>query len=127
MMNPVHVITTPNGEELVVLARSDYEALLEVVEDAADRAAVDARRDEPALPHETVLAVLRGELHPVAAWRKACGMTQAELGARADVRGATISDIESGKSAGRFDVMQRIAAALGVDLDDLATGPSQRG
>ena len=85
----------------------------------ADRAAIDARRDEPMLPHDDAMAIMRGELHPVAAWRKARGLTQAELGSRAGVRGATISDIEASKSAGRFDVMQRIAEALNVDLDDL--------
>ncbi len=52
------------------------------------------------------MALIRGELHPVAAWRKARGLTQAELGSRAGVRGATVSDIEASKSSGRFDVMQ---------------------
>jgi len=103
-----------------LIGHKDYEALLSAAEDAADRAAIDARRDEPVLPHNDAMALIRGELHPVAAWRKARGLTQAELGSRAGVRGATISDIEASKSAGRFDVMQRIAEALSVDLDDLA-------
>ena len=120
MAAEVQTIVTPNGEELVILSRSEYEALLSAAEDADDGAAIDARHDEPVLPHDDAMVVLRGELHPVAAWRKARGLTQAELGARAGVRGATISDIEAGKSAGRFDVMQRIAKALRVDLDDLA-------
>ncbi len=120
METEVQTIMTPNGEELVVLSRSDYEALLSAAEDADDRAAIDARSDEPMLPHDDAMAIIRGELHPVAAWRKARGLTQAELGSRAGVRGATISDIEASKSAGRFDVMQRIAEALNVDLDDLA-------
>jgi len=116
----IQTIMTPNGEELVILSRSDYEALLSASEDADDRAAIDARRDEPTLPHDDAMAIIRGELHPVAAWRKTRGLTQAELGSRAGVRGATISDIEASKSAGRFDVMHRIAEALNVDLDDLA-------
>lgn len=121
MAAEVQTIVTPSGEELVILPRSEYEALVSAVENADDGAVVDARRDEPTLPHDEAMAILRGDLHPVAAWRKARGLTQAELGARAGVRGATISDIEAGKSSGRFDVMQRIAAALGVDLDDLAS------
>ena len=120
MATEVQTIITPNGEELVILSRSDYEALLSAAEDADDRVAIDARSDEPMLPHDDAMAILRGELHPVAAWRKARGLTQAELGSRAGVRGATISDIEASKSAGRFDVMQRIAEVLNVDLDDLA-------
>ena len=100
METEVQTIMTPNGEELVVLSRSDYEALLSAAEDADDRAAIDARSDEPMLPHDDAMAIIRGELHPVAAWRKARGLTQAELGSRAGVRGATISDIEASKSAG---------------------------
>ena len=121
METKIQTIMTPNGEELVILSRSDYEALLSAAEDAADRDAIDARSDEPMLPHDDAIAIIRGELHPVASWREARGLTQAELGSRAGVRGATISDIEASKSAGRFDVMQRIAEALNVDLDDLAT------
>ncbi len=66
------------------------------------------------------MAVIKGEMHPVAAWRKTRALTQAQLAQKTGVRPATISDIESAKSHGRFDVMQRIAAALGVGLDDLA-------
>jgi transcriptional regulator with XRE-family HTH domain/antitoxin (DNA-binding transcriptional repressor) of toxin-antitoxin stability system len=127
MAAEVQTIVTPSGEELVILPRSEYEALVSAIEDADDGTVLDARRDEPTLPHDEVMAILRGDLHPLAAWRKARGLTQAELGARAGVRGATISDIEAGKSAGRFDVMQRIAAALDVDLDDLATRGAEDG
>ena len=79
MDTEIQTIMTPNGEELVILSRSDYEALLCAAEDADDRAAIDARRDEPMLPHDDAMAILRGELHPVAAWRKERGLTQLSL------------------------------------------------
>ena len=39
METEVQTIMTPNGEELVILSRSDYEALLSAAQDADDRAA----------------------------------------------------------------------------------------
>ena len=51
----IQTIMTPNGEELVILSRSDYEALLCAAEDADDYAAIDARRDEPMLPHDDAM------------------------------------------------------------------------
>ncbi len=74
MDTEIQTIMTPNGEELVVLSRSDYEALLSAAEDADDHAVIDARSDEPTLPHDDAMAIIRGELHPVAAWREARGL-----------------------------------------------------
>jgi len=113
-------ITTEGGEELAIMPRAAYEALIDAADEAQDMADLRARRDEPSLPLDVAMAMVKGEVHPVEAWRKEHGMTQAQLAEKADVRTATISDIESGKSRGRFDVMQRIASALGVGLDDLA-------
>ena len=112
--------TTEGGEELAIMPRAAYEALIDAADEAQDLVDVRARRDEPTLPLEVGMAVIKGEMHPLEAWRKELGLTQAQLAGKAGVRPATISDIESGKSHGRFDVMQRIAAALGVGLDDLA-------
>lgn len=114
-------ITTPGGEELAVISRAEYEALIDAADEAADLADVRARRGEPSLPLDVAMAVIKREMSPVEAWRKEHAMTQAQLAEKAGIRAATISDIESGKSHGRFDVMQRIANALGVGLDDLAS------
>ena len=49
-MSPPQIIRTPNGEELVVLPRAEYEALVERAahddEDAEDVAVYDARKAE---------------------------------------------------------------------------------
>jgi DNA-binding XRE family transcriptional regulator len=113
-------ITTDGGEELAIMPRAVYEALIDAADEIQDLADVRARRGEPTLPLEVGMAIIKGEMSPVEAWRKELGLTQAQLAQKAGVRPATISDIESAKSHGRFDVMQRIAAALGLDLDDLA-------
>lgn len=49
-------------------------------------------------------------------YRERAGLTGAELAKRARVRPNTISDIENGTTKGiRWDVLDRIAVALGVD------------
>ena len=69
-MSPPQIIRTPNGEELVVLPRAEYEALIEradhEAEDAEDAAIYDARKAELAaggvvLPPEVSAAILRGD------------------------------------------------------------------
>jgi len=39
-----HVFVTPKGDEMVILPKAEYEALLEAAEDAADVAAYDAAK-----------------------------------------------------------------------------------
>ena len=47
-MNTAVSFTTPNGEDLVVLSRKDYEALLRQAEQAAAAAEAEARNAEAA-------------------------------------------------------------------------------
>ena len=119
----LHFITTERGEELVILPRSDYERLVAAAEDAADAETARERLAELTISHDLVMAVLAGEMSPLEAWRRERGLTQAQLAAEAGVRVATISDIESGKSLGRVDVLRRIAKVLGVDIDDIVPKP----
>lgn len=108
------------GERLIVLTQAEYEAL---IEDAGDRALLsEARandRGAPLMPADLLKASLDGTLHPLTAWRKAAGLTQAELAERAGLRKATVSDIEGGKIDPRLSSLRALAAALGVDIDDI--------
>jgi len=92
-------------------------------EDAMDialaREALAEDAGKPRMPAELVKATLDGRLHPLAAWRKAVGLTQAQLAEKAGVRGATISDIEQGRIDPRLSTLRALADALGVDLDDI--------
>lgn len=118
-------------DEEVVLARTDWEALLEALEGAEDIAAVAAARAEDALwasavpegratvfPHEVVSAELDGE-HPLKAWRRYRDLTQLALAERAGVMRDLIAQIETGKRQGSIETMSRLAGALGVPIDAL--------
>jgi DNA-binding XRE family transcriptional regulator len=116
--------------DTITMSRADYEALIERIEDAEDRATVAAaearekalgkavvRRD--ALPVEFVGALSDGT-HPVRVWRKHRGMTLDGLAGKTGIAQSYLTEIETRKKPGSLDAMIRIAAALAVPLDDLA-------
>ncbi len=108
------------GEKMIVLTEAEYVAL---IEDAGDIALADqALRDSagaPLLPADLLAASLDGTLHPLTAWRKAAGLTQAALAQRASIRTSTVCNIENGKIDPRLSTMKALAGVLGVDVDDL--------
>jgi DNA-binding XRE family transcriptional regulator len=122
-MNAPQIIKTAAGEELVVLPKADYEALVhaadEAMEDAADIAIYDARRADPVaaapLPADISMAILRGEsrLRAVRKWR---GLTQSELADRAGLTQGYLSDLESHRRTASADTAERLAGALEVTV-----------
>ncbi|MCI4679659.1 helix-turn-helix transcriptional regulator [Rhodoblastus acidophilus] len=117
------IITTPSGEELVVIPRAEYDAMIaalaEAEEDAADVAIYDARKAElardahAALPEDVSAAVLRGAslLTAVRKWKK---LTQQDLAGRLGMSQGYLSDLESGRRKGTPETMEAIANALDV-------------
>lgn len=112
--------TNLKGDRLIVMTEAEYQ---EIIEDAGDlalaRRAMAESEGSPAMPSKLFEAILDGTLHPLAAWRKTVGLTQAELAARAGVRTASVSDIESGKSDPRLSTLKALAAALKLEVDDI--------
>jgi len=116
-----------DGEDLIVIARSEYEALLARAGDEASEdtmtariiAATDAkiaRGEDVALPAAVWAAIESGE-HPIRAIRKHRGLTQIEVAESAGLRQGYIADIEAGKKKGSAASLKAIAAALDVPLD----------
>jgi DNA-binding XRE family transcriptional regulator len=116
-----------DGEDLVVIARSDYQSLLARAGDDAGEdemtaqivEATDAkiaRGEDIALPAAVWAAIENGE-HPIRAIRKYRGLTQLDVAERAGLRQGYIADIEAGKKTGSAGSLKAIAAALGVPLD----------
>jgi DNA-binding XRE family transcriptional regulator len=121
-----------DGEDLIVIKRSDYETLLaragdEASEDAMTARIIDAtdakiaRGEDLALPAAVWEAIESGE-HPVRAIRKYRGLTQINVAEQAGLRQGYIADIEAGKKVGSAASLKAIAAALGVPLDLLVVG-----
>jgi hypothetical protein len=127
-MSAPQIIRTPSGEELVVLPRAEYEALLEradrEAEDADDVAIYDARKAELAvggvvLPPEVSAAILRGEsrLKAIRNWR---GETQLHLNFKTGIGQGYLSDLESGRRTGTPETIAKLAEALSVPVEWLS-------
>lgn len=127
-MSTPQIIRTPGGEELVVLPRAEYEALLEraahEAEDADDIAIYDARKAEltsvgSVMPPEVSAAILRGDsrLKAIRKWR---GQTQLHLESVTGIGQGYLSDLESGRRAGTSETIAKLAKALDVPVDWLS-------
>jgi DNA-binding Xre family transcriptional regulator len=119
-INP-QIIKAPDGSELVVITRAEYDALISRLdEDEEDVAIFDARmaelkKDEAAvLPQEVAQLMLNGDslLKALRKWRD---QTQLYLEFKTGLSQSYISDLESGKKQGTPETLRKIAAALEIE------------
>lgn len=113
--------TTPNGEEMVLLSKADYEELVRIaedaMEDAADVAAFDAAMANPEglepLPFEVSQHILKGAslLKALRLWRD---VGQVKLAYDVGTSQGLISDLESGRRKLTDSLAERLASALDV-------------
>lgn len=117
-------ITTVSGERLVVLTEPDFERLVAAAEDAIDIAAAvrfqQALADgtEELIPAEVVNRLLDGE-SPIRVWREHRRLKAKELATAADITAGYLSEIESGQKQPTVPILQVIAKALQLTVDDL--------
>src|ERR1700751_5303674 len=97
-MRKPQIVTSPSGEELVVLPRSDYEDLVDSIAAYELNTALAAGREELLSAEET--AALVAAPVPLAFWRKKRGKTQSQLAAEVGVSQNFLSDLERGKARG---------------------------
>ncbi len=114
----VQKLITETGDELVVLSKRDYDALLARAgdEDAEDRMtlllAAESRAHEP-LPESVSSAVLGGDsvLKALRTWR---GLTQADLAKRAGINQGYLSELENLSKSGSSETLERLASELAI-------------
>lgn len=125
-MNTAVTFTTPNGEEMIVLSRNDYDMLLEKAELTDDLAAIANYRrklasgEEEAIPEEFANRLMDGE-NPIRVYREYRGLTARELAERTGISPAFLSEMETGKKEGGIATLKKIALELKVTLDDLVS------
>jgi ribosome-binding protein aMBF1 (putative translation factor) len=118
------IIETPRGERLAVIPEAEYRHLREAAENLADVRAFDrakrrlARGEDELIPFEMAERLSKGE-NSVRVWREHRGLKVSELAARAGIKPAYLSQIESGAREGKVATLSALAKALGVTLDDL--------
>ena len=121
-MAEVQVIRT-GGEELVVLSRRDYDALLAragdpAAEDVMTARIIAERREQTALPAAVLDRILDGG-NAVAVLAEHRGLTQAELARRTGLSQPFLSKLMRGETGAGRDPLERLGAALEVSVDVL--------
>jgi DNA-binding XRE family transcriptional regulator len=113
------------GKEFGLIPMDDLQKLLDDAEMLADVNAYDAakgrleRGEDELIPLEITERRVAGE-SPIKIWREHRGLTQEGLGKASKVSRGMIAAIESGHKNGSIATLKRLAAALAVDLDNLA-------
>ncbi len=107
---------TIDGKNYVLLSEDDYEDLVDGLR--ADAIMARVAVGEETWPYEFVKELTESD-NRIRTFRTYRKMTVSELAAAAAISQPYLSEIETGKKTGSFDVLKRIASALKVDLDDL--------
>jgi len=116
---------TRGGKEFAVLPMDRLKKLMDDAEMLADVRAYDAakarlgRGEDELIPLEMTERRLAGE-SAVKLWREHRGMTQEALARASGVSRPMIAAIEAGHKRGGVATLKKLAAALRIDLDDLA-------
>ena len=116
-MNKPQIITSPSGEELVVVPRRDYEDLVDASIARKVDVALASGREELLTAEET--AALVAAPAPLAFWRKKRGKTQTQLADLIGVSQNFLSDLERGKATGDVTLYAKLARCLDVSIEDL--------
>ncbi len=119
----VQVIEKNGQIEWAVLPYHEYQKLLdawEMLEDirAYDEAKANIEAGEELIPSNVAYALLDGK-NPIRVWREYRALTQQQLAERVGISKPYLSQLESGKRSGTTDVLNNIAHALNVSLEEL--------
>jgi DNA-binding XRE family transcriptional regulator len=124
--NKVQFIRTPDGSDLAVLPRADYDRLIALAADAQEDAAASRvvrsstraikEGREVVLPKAVADRLARGD-SPVRVIREWREMIQGELAVAVGISQNYLSEIETGRRKGPAELQKKFARALGVPID----------
>jgi DNA-binding XRE family transcriptional regulator len=119
----VQIIEKDGQPEWAVIPYKEYQQFIEAMEMIEDLQAFDAAKQriaagEELIPSQITYAILDGA-NPIRVWRTYRGLTQQQLADKAGISKPYLSQLESGKRTGTTDVLNALAQALGLTLEDL--------
>ena len=128
-MSDVQLIMKEGQPEYAVLP---YDLYAQLVENADmlqairdyDEAKLALADGEELVPAHIPYAIMDGE-NPIKVWREYRGLNQQDLAQAAGISASYLSQIETGKREGTTAVLQAIAHALNLTLDDVVYTPPQ--
>lgn len=113
----VSFFTTPNGEQLAILPREEFEALSEAADHAKMVADYSSGKVPGLTPQEA--RTLIASPTPLSFWRKKRRLTQGTLGSQVGVAQTYISELENGNRTGPVELWIKLARALDVPIESL--------
>jgi len=118
-------VTTPSGEELVLVSRADFERLQELFDAVSHRQTMEAiaRGEQEVLTAEEVRQALSAP-SPLAFWRRKRGLTEKTLSGLVAASQSYLADLEAGRRKGDPALIKRLAKALKVRMEDLVVDTS---
>ena len=125
----VQIIEKDGKPEWAVILYETYQCLVENAEMLQDIRDYDEAKKaiesgEELIPSEVTYAILDGE-NPIKVWREYCALSQQQLVDAASISKPCLSEIESGEYTGDPGVLDAIAKALGLSLDDIGSETDQ--
>jgi DNA-binding XRE family transcriptional regulator len=120
----VQIIERDGNPEWAVIPYKEYVRLVaeaEMLQDVRDYDTIlkaVAQGEDEIIPAKVVYAILDGE-NPIRVWREHRRLTQQQLAEAAGISTPYLSQLESGKRAGKTEVLSAIANALNVTLEDI--------
>ncbi|WBU53030.1 helix-turn-helix transcriptional regulator [Paracoccus sp. SCSIO 75233] len=110
--------------EMVTIARDEYDRLQAAAEDLANLQAYDRAKaalvagEQELIPSDHVNRLLNGE-NPQRVYRDLRCMTQTILAEKAGVNRVTVAEIATGRKQGSISTLRALADPLEITLDDL--------
>jgi transcriptional regulator with XRE-family HTH domain len=123
-----HETMERRGKPFVLVPKAVYERMCAALEDRNDLRAYDsAKAAKPEMvPAAIVDRLLAGD-NPIRVWREHRDLTQQQLAYTSGISKPYLSQLENGLRKGAIDVLRKLAAAMRVDLEDLAPKLADRG
>jgi DNA-binding XRE family transcriptional regulator len=114
-------IIEKKGRRFALVPLKDFEQLKHDAEMLVDIRAYDAAksRKEEAFPSH-VAERLVADQNPIRVFREYRGLTQEQLANAAKIARPYLAELEAGRKRGSVSVLKAIAAALKLELDDIA-------
>jgi ribosome-binding protein aMBF1 (putative translation factor) len=114
----------PQGDDIVILSRKEYDQLIAANEDAADaeilrRSIARVKSGEEETFTSAEVDAFLASKTPLAFYRKKRGMSQDTLAKRAGITQSYLSEIEIGRKGGDVRTLRKLADALKISLDHL--------
>ncbi|GBQ89314.1 helix-turn-helix domain-containing protein [Asaia krungthepensis] len=119
-MGEVRIIS--ETADTVTVSRSDWEAILDRLDDQRDRARIAQSEARPktgvTYTAEENRRMVLDDVSPVRILRERQGMTQAALAEAARMSKPYLSEIEKGEKPSSVEAIKSLAVAPGVSMDD---------